>query len=86
MQQGIVPPTINLDNPDLEAGCDLDYTPNVAYKFPEGAGPRAIVSDNLGFGKFRSGFEYIYSDIFIYSDILLCFYTCTVSFTYSLTY
>ncbi|MEM6314010.1 MAG: hypothetical protein AAF743_07970, partial [Planctomycetota bacterium] len=25
-----IPPTINLDTPDLEKGCDLDYTPNIA--------------------------------------------------------
>ena len=50
MKEGIVPPTINLDNPDIEAGCDLDYVPNVAYTFPAGQIPKAIVSDNLGFG------------------------------------
>ena len=50
-EHGIVPPTTNLDNPDLEAGCDLDYTPNVAYTFPDGQRPRAIISDNLGFGE-----------------------------------
>jgi 3-oxoacyl-[acyl-carrier-protein] synthase II len=48
MKEGIVPPTINLDNPDLEAGCDLDYVPNVAHKFDEI--PKAMISDNLGFG------------------------------------
>jgi 3-oxoacyl-[acyl-carrier-protein] synthase II len=51
MEHGIVPPTINLDNPDVEAGCDLDYTPNKAYSFPAGHVPKAIISDNLGFGK-----------------------------------
>lgn len=61
-EHGIVPPTTNLDNPDLEAGCDLDYTPNVAYTFPEGGRPRAIISDNLGFGKrwFVGDFVYVY--------------------------
>jgi len=28
LQQGIIPPTVNLDNPDAE--CDLDYVPHVA--------------------------------------------------------
>lgn len=49
-EHGIVPPTLNCDNPDLEAGCDLDYTPNKAYTFPADKLPRAILSDNLGFG------------------------------------
>jgi 3-oxoacyl-[acyl-carrier-protein] synthase II len=51
MQEGIVPPTINLDNPDLESGCDLDYVATVAYHYPSAADiPKAILSDNLGFG------------------------------------
>ncbi|MDP2925394.1 MAG: beta-ketoacyl-[acyl-carrier-protein] synthase family protein [Nanoarchaeota archaeon] len=25
MQQSIIPPTLNLENPDIEGGCDLDY-------------------------------------------------------------
>ena len=28
LQNGVIPPTINLENPDLD--CDLDYVPNVA--------------------------------------------------------
>ena len=28
IQYSIVPPTANLDNPDIENGCDLDYVPN----------------------------------------------------------
>ena len=51
LKDGIVPPTINLDNPDIEAGCDLDYVPNVAHVFGPGEVPKAVISDNLGFGK-----------------------------------
>ena len=29
IQESFIPPTINLDEPDIEHGCDLDYTPNV---------------------------------------------------------
>jgi len=50
MKEGIVPPTINLDNPDIEAGCDLDYVPNKAHHYAKGEIPKAIISDNLGFG------------------------------------
>jgi len=50
MKEGIVPPTINLENPDIEAGCDLDYVPNKAYTYPQGQIPNAMISDNLGFG------------------------------------
>jgi len=31
IREGVIPPTINLDNPDLPE-CDLDYVPNVARK------------------------------------------------------
>ena len=44
LQEGIVPPTINLDNPDPE--CDLDYTPNVAVKADLSLG----ISNSFGFG------------------------------------
>ena len=50
MREGIVPPTINLDNPDIEAGCDLDYVPNESFTYSPGNIPKAMVSDNLGFG------------------------------------
>ncbi|MCD1655653.1 beta-ketoacyl-ACP synthase II [Treponema zuelzerae] len=43
---GFYPPTINLDNPDVEHGCDLDYVPN---KGVEGS-IDCIASGSLGFG------------------------------------
>ncbi len=46
IETGWLPPTINLDNPDLEAGCDLDYIPNVAIHHPV----EAALSASLGFG------------------------------------
>ncbi len=46
VEEGFVPPTINLSAPDLEAGCDLDYTPNHGVKMPI----RAAASGSLGFG------------------------------------
>ena len=44
LRDGIVPPTINLDEVDPE--CDLNYTPNKAVK----AGLTLAISDSLGFG------------------------------------
>lgn len=44
LRDGVVPPTINLDNPDPE--CDLDYTPNKAVKAELSLG----LSDSFGFG------------------------------------
>ena len=44
LREGIVPPTIGLDNPDPD--CDLDYTPLVARKAPLTLG----LSNSLGFG------------------------------------
>ena len=46
VEEGFVPPTINLDNPDLEAGCDLDYQPNKGMAMPI----EAAASSSLGFG------------------------------------
>ncbi len=44
IREGIIPPTINLDNPDPE--CDLDYVPNKARQ----AKVRAVLSNSFGFG------------------------------------
>jgi len=44
LKNGIVPPTLNLD--DIDPECDLDYTPNV----PVAAPLTIAISDSLGFG------------------------------------
>lgn len=44
LRNGIIPPTINLENPDDE--CDLDYVPNVARK----ADITYAMSNSFGFG------------------------------------
>ncbi len=46
MNAGFYPPTINLENPDLEHGCDLDYVPNVAQE----GDYDVFASGSLGFG------------------------------------
>jgi 3-oxoacyl-[acyl-carrier-protein] synthase II len=48
IKNGIVPPTINLQNPDPE--CDLDYVPNTARELPV----NAIVNNSFGFGGHNS--------------------------------
>jgi len=50
VQEGFVPPTINLQKPDLAEGCDLDYTPNQGLSLPV----RAAASGSLGFGGHNS--------------------------------
>ncbi len=44
IETGIIPPTINLENPDPE--CDLDYVPNKAIESPV----RYALSNSFGFG------------------------------------
>ena len=44
IKNGIIPPTINLDNPDPE--CDLDYVPNIARK----KNVRYALTNSFGFG------------------------------------
>lgn len=44
LEEGIIPPTINIDNQDPE--CDLDYVANVARK----ANLTTVMSNNFGFG------------------------------------
>lgn len=45
IQTGIIPPTINLDNPDER--CDLDYVPHKARKVDQ---VNAVMSNSFGFG------------------------------------
>ncbi len=44
IETGIIPPTINLENPDPE--CDLDYVPNKAVEYPV----EYALSNSFGFG------------------------------------
>jgi 3-oxoacyl-[acyl-carrier-protein] synthase II len=48
MREGIVPPTINLDNPDPE--CDLDYVPLKAREKKV----KVAISNSFGFGGHNS--------------------------------
>ncbi len=48
INSGIIPPTINLNDPDPE--CDLDYVPNVAVK----KNVRTALSSSMGFGGHNS--------------------------------
>jgi 3-oxoacyl-[acyl-carrier-protein] synthase II len=44
IHDGVIPPTINLDNPG--AGCDLDYVPHTARR----AKVDVVLSNSFGFG------------------------------------
>jgi len=44
IRDGVLPPTINLDNPD--DACDLDYVPGTAREVPV----KAALSNSFGFG------------------------------------
>ena len=46
LEENFIPPTANLDNPDLEHGCDLDYTPKTGVACEV----KATASCSLGFG------------------------------------
>jgi 3-oxoacyl-[acyl-carrier-protein] synthase II len=45
IREGMLPPTINLENPDPD--CDLDYIPNAARPAP---GIQHVLSNSFGFG------------------------------------
>jgi 3-oxoacyl-[acyl-carrier-protein] synthase II len=44
IRDSVIPPTINLENPDPE--CDLDYTPNTAREKEV----RVVLNNSFGFG------------------------------------
>ena len=44
IRDSVIPPTINLENPDVE--CDLDYTANVAREKKV----RVVLNNSFGFG------------------------------------
>ena len=46
IQEGFFPPTINLENQDIEGGCDLDYVPNKGIE----GNIDCAASGSLGFG------------------------------------
>ncbi|MCR4821654.1 MAG: beta-ketoacyl-ACP synthase II [Treponema sp.] len=46
INEGFIPPTINMENQDIEGGCDLDYTPNKGINCQVDV----AASASLGFG------------------------------------
>ena len=50
IQHGIIPPTINLLNPDIDGGCDLNYVANTARH----ADVRVVLKESFGFGGHNS--------------------------------
>jgi 3-oxoacyl-[acyl-carrier-protein] synthase II len=46
IREGLIPPTANLENPDLEHGCDLDYVPLTARR----ARVDTAIVNGFGFG------------------------------------
>ena len=46
INEGFIPPTINLENQDVEGGCDLDYTPSKGIN----CDVKVAASASLGFG------------------------------------
>ena len=50
IEEGFYPPTINLEEPDIEAGCDLDYVPNTGIDASAEGGISCALSGSLGFG------------------------------------
>ena len=46
INEGFIPPTINIENQDIDGGCDLDYTPNKGIS----CDVKVAASASLGFG------------------------------------
>jgi 3-oxoacyl-[acyl-carrier-protein] synthase II len=50
IEEGFYPPTINLDDPAIDEGCDLDYVPNKGIDASATGGISCAASGSLGFG------------------------------------